>query len=106
MQDVCFEADLTMLRQVASVRSSPRAIVENLIPESLLPQIRDLLLGDTSQSGGRGVPGGRIVGVVCRRGRKRENLRDSFRLLATDCTNSFLVSSANDCRTPYFNFIT
>jgi hypothetical protein len=75
-----------MLWQVASVRSSLRAITENLIPESLLPQIRDLLLGDTSQSGGRGVPGGRIVGVGCRRGRKRENLRDSFRLLATDCT--------------------
>jgi hypothetical protein len=54
-----------MLWQVASVRSSLRAITENLIPESLLPQIRDLLLGDTSLCGGRGFPGGRIVGVGC-----------------------------------------
>lgn len=53
MQDVCFEADLMILRQVESVRPSPRAITGNLISESLLPQIRDLLFGDTSQSGGR-----------------------------------------------------
>jgi hypothetical protein len=74
-----------MLRQVGSVRPSARAITATFIPESLLPQTRDLLFGETSQSGGRGVPGGRIMGVEQKRGRKRENLRDSFRLLSTDC---------------------
>jgi hypothetical protein len=64
---------------------SPRAITGTLIPESLLPQIRDLWLGESSPSGSRGVPGGRIEGVEGGRGRKRENRRDSLRLLSTDC---------------------
>jgi hypothetical protein len=53
--------------------------------ESLLPQTRDLLLGEVSQSGGRKVAGGRIDNVVVKRVTKREKLRDSDRLLATYC---------------------
>jgi hypothetical protein len=64
---------------------SLQAITGTLIPDSLLPQIRDLWLGESSPSGSHGVPGGRIEGVEGGRGRKRENRRDSLRLLSTDC---------------------
>jgi hypothetical protein len=52
-----------MVRAVLSTSPSARVITPNLIPASLWPQTRDLLFGDTSQRGGRGVFGGRIVGV-------------------------------------------
>lgn len=86
MQEVCFEAEKSTLRQVECSRFSLRAITGTLIPESLLPQTRDLWLGESSPSGSRGVPGGRIEGVEGERSRKRENRRDSLRLLSTDCS--------------------
>jgi hypothetical protein len=86
MQEVCFKAKKSMLQQVNCIRFSPQAITSTLIPESLLPQTRDLWLGESSPSGSRGVPGGRIKGVEGERSRKRENQRDSLRLLSTDCS--------------------
>jgi hypothetical protein len=85
MQEVCFEAEKSMLRQVDCTTFSLRAITSTLILESLLPQIQDLWLGESSLSGSRGVPGGRIEGVKGERGRKCENRRDSLKLLSTDC---------------------
>jgi hypothetical protein len=77
---------LKIFRQVESKSCSAQAITGKLVPKSLLPQTRDLLLGEVLQSGGRKVPGGRIDNVVVKRVTKREKLRDLDRLLATYCT--------------------
>jgi hypothetical protein len=86
MQEVCFEAFSKIVRHVDNGSFSPRAITGNFTPESLLAQTRDLLFGETSQSGGRGVPGGRIVGVLMKTRKNARNLTEKRRLLATDCT--------------------